>query len=138
MIAVGFTELAFCRCYSPSCACTSGTPRAGFKAWRASTLRAIHVETIRSNGYSFQVEMNLAGAGGPGQWKEPGPAGGRARLCFGPAQAERAAQTAYSSSGWARLGCRSLDSDCFSSCLIRSRVRPRALPISSRVCGLPS
>jgi len=32
---------------------------AGFKAWRASTLRAINVETIASNGYSFQVEMNF-------------------------------------------------------------------------------
>lgn len=31
---------------------------AGFKAWDADTLRAIEVGTIRSNGYSFQVEMN--------------------------------------------------------------------------------
>lgn len=31
---------------------------AGFKAWEADTLRAIEVGTIRSNGYSFQVEMN--------------------------------------------------------------------------------
>ncbi|MEI4405958.1 polyprenol monophosphomannose synthase, partial [Streptococcus agalactiae] len=31
---------------------------AGFKAWKADTLRAIEVGTIRSNGYSFQVEMN--------------------------------------------------------------------------------
>ncbi|WP_431941107.1 polyprenol monophosphomannose synthase [Nocardia grenadensis] len=31
---------------------------AGFKAWEADTLRAIAVGTIRSNGYSFQVEMN--------------------------------------------------------------------------------
>lgn len=31
---------------------------AGFKAWRAQTLRAIGLDTIRSNGYSFQVEMN--------------------------------------------------------------------------------
>ncbi len=31
---------------------------AGFKAWRASTLRAIDVEAVRSNGYAFQVEMN--------------------------------------------------------------------------------
>ncbi|RJQ79699.1 polyprenol monophosphomannose synthase [Pseudonocardiaceae bacterium YIM PH 21723] len=31
---------------------------AGFKAWRAGTLRAIDVPSIRSNGYSFQVEMN--------------------------------------------------------------------------------
>lgn len=31
---------------------------AGFKAWRADTLRRIDVESIRSNGYAFQVEMN--------------------------------------------------------------------------------
>ncbi|TSD99980.1 polyprenol monophosphomannose synthase [Skermania sp. ID1734] len=31
---------------------------AGFKAWRADTLRAIDLPTIKSNGYSFQVEMN--------------------------------------------------------------------------------
>ncbi len=31
---------------------------AGFKAWRAETLRAIEVGSIRSNGYAFQVEMN--------------------------------------------------------------------------------
>jgi dolichol-phosphate mannosyltransferase len=31
---------------------------AGFKAWKADTLRAIDVASIRSNGYSFQVEMN--------------------------------------------------------------------------------
>jgi dolichol-phosphate mannosyltransferase len=31
---------------------------AGFKAWKADTLRAIDVSTIESNGYSFQVEMN--------------------------------------------------------------------------------
>lgn len=31
---------------------------AGFKAWRSSTLRAIHVDTVQSNGYAFQVEMN--------------------------------------------------------------------------------
>jgi dolichol-phosphate mannosyltransferase len=31
---------------------------AGFKAWRAATLRAIDLPSIRSNGYSFQVEMN--------------------------------------------------------------------------------
>ncbi|MFG2625027.1 polyprenol monophosphomannose synthase [Streptomyces sp. NPDC048473] len=31
---------------------------AGFKAWRASTLKAIDVYSVRSNGYSFQVEMN--------------------------------------------------------------------------------
>lgn len=31
---------------------------AGFKAWRASALGAIDVNSILSNGYSFQVEMN--------------------------------------------------------------------------------
>jgi dolichol-phosphate mannosyltransferase len=31
---------------------------AGFKAWRSETLRRIDVESIRSNGYAFQVEMN--------------------------------------------------------------------------------
>lgn len=31
---------------------------AGYKAWRASTLRKIDLGTVESNGYSFQVEMN--------------------------------------------------------------------------------
>ncbi|MGW2650349.1 polyprenol monophosphomannose synthase [Streptomyces sp. NPDC001393] len=31
---------------------------AGFKAWRADTLRAIDLSSVHSNGYSFQVEMN--------------------------------------------------------------------------------
>jgi dolichol-phosphate mannosyltransferase len=31
---------------------------AGFKAWRAETLRAIDLESIQSNGYAFQVETN--------------------------------------------------------------------------------
>ncbi|MFI6154958.1 polyprenol monophosphomannose synthase [Kitasatospora sp. NPDC051170] len=31
---------------------------AGFKAWRAETLRGIDLPSVRSNGYSFQVEMN--------------------------------------------------------------------------------
>ena len=31
---------------------------AGFKLWRASALQAIDVASVRSNGYSFQVEMN--------------------------------------------------------------------------------
>ncbi len=31
---------------------------AGFKAWKADTLRWIDVSSIGSNGYSFQVEMN--------------------------------------------------------------------------------
>lgn len=30
---------------------------AGFKCWRASALRAINIDSIRSNGYIFQVEM---------------------------------------------------------------------------------
>lgn len=30
---------------------------AGFKAWRADTLRGIGLQRIRSNGYDFQVEM---------------------------------------------------------------------------------
>jgi dolichol-phosphate mannosyltransferase len=32
---------------------------AGFKVWRSSALEAIDVASIRSNGYSFQVEMNF-------------------------------------------------------------------------------
>ncbi|MFD4315439.1 polyprenol monophosphomannose synthase [Streptomyces sp. NPDC058548] len=35
---------------------------AGFKAWRADTLRAIDLNSVRSNGYSFQVEMNYRAA----------------------------------------------------------------------------
>jgi dolichol-phosphate mannosyltransferase len=31
---------------------------AGFKMWRASALTTIDVASVRSNGYSFQVEMN--------------------------------------------------------------------------------
>jgi dolichol-phosphate mannosyltransferase len=31
---------------------------AGFKAWRSETLRSIEFSSVRSNGYSFQVEMN--------------------------------------------------------------------------------
>ena len=31
---------------------------AGFKLWRSSALEAIDIASIRSNGYSFQVEMN--------------------------------------------------------------------------------
>ncbi|MFE2559930.1 polyprenol monophosphomannose synthase [Streptomyces sp. NPDC059352] len=31
---------------------------AGFKAWRAETLRALDLNSVHSNGYSFQVEMN--------------------------------------------------------------------------------
>ncbi|GAB7050336.1 polyprenol monophosphomannose synthase [Catenuloplanes indicus] len=31
---------------------------AGFKAWKAETLRTIDVASIHSNGYAFQVEMN--------------------------------------------------------------------------------
>jgi dolichol-phosphate mannosyltransferase len=31
---------------------------AGFKLWRTTALKTIDVGSIRSNGYSFQVEMN--------------------------------------------------------------------------------
>jgi dolichol-phosphate mannosyltransferase len=31
---------------------------AGFKLWRSSALTAIDITSVRSNGYSFQVEMN--------------------------------------------------------------------------------
>ena len=31
---------------------------AGFKLWRTTALKTIDVASIRSNGYSFQVEMN--------------------------------------------------------------------------------
>lgn len=31
---------------------------AGFKLWRSSALEAIDIASVRSNGYSFQVEMN--------------------------------------------------------------------------------
>lgn len=31
---------------------------AGFKVWRADTLRAIGLDRVQSNGYSFQVEMH--------------------------------------------------------------------------------
>jgi dolichol-phosphate mannosyltransferase len=31
---------------------------AGFKAWRADTLRTINVSAVHSNGYAFQVETN--------------------------------------------------------------------------------
>jgi dolichol-phosphate mannosyltransferase len=31
---------------------------AGFKAWRAAALQTIDLESIRSDGYSFQVELN--------------------------------------------------------------------------------
>ncbi len=30
----------------------------GFKAWRAETLRAIHMNTVQADGYGFQVAMN--------------------------------------------------------------------------------
>jgi dolichol-phosphate mannosyltransferase len=32
---------------------------AGFKAWRADTLRTIDLPSVQSNGYAFQVEMNF-------------------------------------------------------------------------------
>ncbi|KDN86620.1 polyprenol monophosphomannose synthase [Kitasatospora cheerisanensis] len=31
---------------------------AGFKAWEAQALRKVDLQSVRSNGYSFQVEMN--------------------------------------------------------------------------------
>jgi len=31
----------------------------GFKCWRVAFLKQIHLEKVRSNGYSFQVEMNF-------------------------------------------------------------------------------
>lgn len=33
---------------------------AGFKCWRRATLEAIDFDRIKSNGYSFQIEMNYA------------------------------------------------------------------------------
>ncbi|MFE7575966.1 polyprenol monophosphomannose synthase [Streptomyces sp. NPDC057521] len=35
---------------------------AGFKAWRAETLGSIDLDSVHSNGYSFQVEMNYRAA----------------------------------------------------------------------------
>lgn len=35
---------------------------AGFKIWRSSALEAIGLHTVRSNGYSYQVEMNYRAA----------------------------------------------------------------------------
>jgi dolichol-phosphate mannosyltransferase len=32
-------------------------PTGGFKCWRRSTLEAINIASVRSNGYSFQIEM---------------------------------------------------------------------------------
>ena len=31
----------------------------GFKAWRSSTLEKIQLKKVRSQGYSFQIEMNF-------------------------------------------------------------------------------
>ena len=31
----------------------------GFKAWKASTLRSINLDQVKSSGYSFQIEMNF-------------------------------------------------------------------------------
>ncbi len=31
----------------------------GFKCWKVEFLRELHLETVKSNGYSFQVEMNF-------------------------------------------------------------------------------
>jgi dolichol-phosphate mannosyltransferase len=33
-------------------------PTGGFKCWRRATLEAIHLSTVKSNGYGFQIEMN--------------------------------------------------------------------------------
>lgn len=33
-------------------------PTGGFKCWKRSTLKAVDLDTIRSMGYSFQLEMN--------------------------------------------------------------------------------
>ena len=33
-------------------------PTGGFKCWRRSTLEAIDLSTVKSNGYGFQIEMN--------------------------------------------------------------------------------
>jgi len=35
---------------------------AGYKLWRASALKTIDLQTVRSGGYSFQVEMNYRSA----------------------------------------------------------------------------
>jgi dolichol-phosphate mannosyltransferase len=32
---------------------------AGFKAWRSSLLKKIELDRVRSQGYSFQIEMNF-------------------------------------------------------------------------------
>jgi dolichol-phosphate mannosyltransferase len=34
----------------------------GFKAWKAEVLQAIELDKIRSDGYSFQIEMNYKAA----------------------------------------------------------------------------
>ncbi|HET6146762.1 MAG TPA: polyprenol monophosphomannose synthase [Polyangia bacterium] len=34
-------------------------PTAGFKAWRASTLRGLHLGAVSARGYGFQIEMTL-------------------------------------------------------------------------------
>lgn len=34
----------------------------GFKAWKAEVLRAIELDKVRSDGYSFQIEMNYKAA----------------------------------------------------------------------------
>ncbi len=34
-------------------------PTGGFKCFRTTTLKAIDLDKVRSNGYSFQIEMNF-------------------------------------------------------------------------------
>lgn len=42
----------------------------GFKAFRADVLRKINLDTIRSNGYAFQIEMNFRAWQGGARIKE--------------------------------------------------------------------
>ena len=42
----------------------------GFKAWRASLLKEIRLKEVRSQGYSFQIEMNFRAWGKGARIKE--------------------------------------------------------------------
>ena len=42
----------------------------GFNAWHAKVLRGIHLETVRSNGYSFQIELKFRALRGGFKVKE--------------------------------------------------------------------